>query len=237
MNYITIFETANGGQAAGKLDISKTSIDSIIEYAEDNVPGLYIDIPDFEKNVKLAQSKSKIGYTKRKDMPVLTSKDIHQFQSRLMIGSIDIKHPLAPGTDPSDLFPSDLNKSTGKQWLINGLQDGDKQDDIVTVKHEKVKISNLKPIQEQIYADKSINSIYNETKGITIKSTTSFIQNKTFFIVSSDHFILDGHHRWLSGMLIDPNMKVNVMSVDLPIKELLPLMLSYTDAIGNKRNS
>jgi hypothetical protein len=88
-----------------------------------------------------------------------------------------------------------------------------------------------------MYVDKSVNSMYNESKSITVKSTTSFISSKTTFITSSDGFILDGHHRWLAGMLIDPSMKVKVIAIDLPIDELLPLMLSYTDAIGNERNN
>jgi hypothetical protein len=60
--------------------------------------------------------------------------------------------------------------------------------------------------------------------------------NKTFFITSADNFIIDGHHRWLSGIVLDPNLKVNTLSIDLPIKDLLPMAIAYGDAIGNKRN-
>jgi hypothetical protein len=60
--------------------------------------------------------------------------------------------------------------------------------------------------------------------------------NKTFFITSADNFIIDGHHRWLSGIVLDPNLKVNTLSIDLPIKDLLPMATAYGDAIGNKRN-
>ena len=54
------------------------------------------------------------------------------------------------------------------------------------------------------------------------KGSKNFIQNKSFFVVSGDNFIIDGHHRFLSALLIDPNMKINALSIDLPIKKLLP---------------
>ena len=37
-------------------------------------------------------------------------------------------------------------------------------------------------------------------------------------------------------VLINPKIKVNCLKIDLPIRELLPLTLAYTDAIGNVRN-
>jgi len=56
------------------------------------------------------------------------------------------------------------------------------------------------------------------------------------FIMSKDLYIIDGHHRFLSGVLLDPNMQINALIIDLPIAKLLPLTLSYSDAVGNKRN-
>jgi len=43
--------------------------------------------------------------------------------------------------------------------------------------------------------------------------------------------------RAYGSILIDPNMKVNALSIDLSIKKLLPLSLAYGDAIGNTRNA
>lgn len=54
--------------------------------------------------------------------------------------------------------------------------------------------------------------------------------------MSKDRYIIDGHHRFLTGMLIDPKMKVNVLMIDMPISELLPSSLDYSDTIGNVRN-
>jgi hypothetical protein len=55
-------------------------------------------------------------------------------------------------------------------------------------------------------------------------------------IVSKDNFILDGHHRWLCGMLIDPMIELKTIVIDLPKERLMKLLLSYSDALGNERN-
>ena len=55
-------------------------------------------------------------------------------------------------------------------------------------------------------------------------------------MVSKDDRIIDGHHRFLSAVLVDPAIQVTALEIDLPIKDLLPLTLAYTDAIGNVRN-
>ncbi len=67
------------------------------------------------------------------------------------------------------------------------------------------------------------------------KKSLDFVRS-SYLITSSDHYILDGNHRFLSAMLSDPATKVNILAIDLPIKTLLPMMLSYSDAIGNTRN-
>ena len=61
-------------------------------------------------------------------------------------------------------------------------------------------------------------------------------KKENIYIVSSDNRIIDGHHRFLTSVLIDPRLKVNVLKIDMPIKKLLELTLAYTDAIGNVRN-
>jgi hypothetical protein len=59
----------------------------------------------------------------------------------------------------------------------------------------------------------------------------------TFFIASEDGYIIDGHHRWLAGVLTDPDIKARVLTIDLPLKDLLPMSLAFSDAVGNKRNA
>lgn len=103
----------------------------------------------------------------------------------------------------------------------------------IKTKYMKVEVGSLHPIQQQIYISKSIDAIAQ----FGIKKSLQFLKDKkTITIMSKDRYIIDGHHRFLTGMLIDPKMKVNVLMIDMPISELLPSTLDYSDSIGNVRN-
>ena len=220
-----------GGESAGSMELDATSVEDASKFA-DKI-GLKNDLPDFVSNYKKAKKIVSIGRTKRKDMPVINDDDVKKFQARLEKGEIDIRKPFAKDTSVKNPFPAGLSGMKAKDFLKNGLKDGSRNDDIVGVTIKTVMVKNLKPIQKQIYFDKSAKA----TAQFGVEGTTNFLKNKTFFITSKDNFIIDGHHRFLSAMLVDPNMKVHALSVDLPIKELLPLSLSYGDSIGNKRNA
>lgn len=226
---IKILESQTG-QAAGKLELVKINLETAIDHI-DKIGGSVDAIPNFEKNFKLAQSKASIGKTRRKDMPVITDVDVKKFQQRLKDGHIDIHKPFSDDTSPSDPFPEGLSGKDAEKFLKSGLRDGSKTDDMVKVSMKKETVKNLKPIQKQIYFDKAVGEMFK----YGIEPTRSFLQ-KTTFITSSDNFIIDGHHRFIMAILLDPNITVNCLVVDLPINKLLPMAVAYGDAIGNKRN-
>jgi hypothetical protein len=227
-----------GGQKAGKLEIVKTPLEKAKEYAiplfEKFGRNLYEEIPNFDENYLFAQKMAKLGTTKRKDMPVLTDEDVDELETRLKNGYIDVNKPLAKDIKFKDPFPQGLSGKEAEKWLEKGLEvhDGSGKDDKVKVTREKVPVGDLKPIQQQIYFDKSIEGIAQ----FGAKSSKDFMKS-TNFIASSDNNIIDGHHRWLASLLLDPAMKVKVMKLHLPIKKLLPVTLAYSDAIGNERNA
>jgi len=227
-------ETLGGGATAGVLEIHSTSIARAVEYAQNVLGDKYDEIGKFASNYKFAQSQASQGWARRKDMPVITSRDIHEFQNRLQQGFIDLKAPFAPGTNKSKPFPSGLKGDYAKQWLQNGLAkfDGSPSDDRIKVESRRLAVGILKPIQKQIYVDKSINAMNRDT----LAGTKNFLSTQTIYITSSDNYIIDGHHRYLSAMLLNPKMNVQTMAINLPIKELLPMAVAYGDAIGNKRN-
>jgi len=219
------------GEKAGKLELVSTSLEKARSYAEKI--GILDDIPNFDKNYKIAQKQAGKGKTQRKDMPVIDDSDVRAFQTRLKNGEIDIVKPFAKSTNIKNPFPQGLSGYNAKDFLDRGLKDGEKGDDVVQLTIKKVPAKVLKPIQKQIYFGKSADA----TAEFGVERSTKFLTGKTFYITSKDNFIIDGHHRYLSAMLIDPNMKVNTLSIDLPISKLLPLSLGYGDAIGNKRNA
>jgi hypothetical protein len=93
-------------------------------------------------------------------------------------------------------------------------------------------VRDLQPIQAQIYADKSIDG----TMSHGIESTRQFLQGAHLF-VSKELHILDGHHRWLSGMLIEPSLEVPLFVVDEEEMDALRDTLAYSDAAGHGRNA
>lgn len=223
----------SGGQAKGSLEIHSTSVEKAAVYASMILGDKFKELPNFNVNYKLAKERASYGWALRRDMPVITSRDVHEFQNRLQQGFIDLKAPFAPGTGRNP-FPTGLSGKQAEQWLENGLAkyDGDANDDRVTVKSKRVEVGSLKPIQKQIYVDKAVAML---ARG-TLDSTRSFLQNQTTYITSSDGYIIDGHHRYLAAILLNPNMKVQTIAIDLPIKILVKLALAYGDSIGNKRN-
>lgn len=229
-------EDANkGGQQPGKLEMDRITLDTARAYAEamfqSHDRSLDDQLPEFDQNFLLAQNKTKIGRTRRRDMPVINDNQVRQFQNRLKNGRIDINKPLAPGTNPRNPFPEGLSGEQANDFIKNGLRDQNIQDDKIKVSSVKMPVKDLKPIQLQIYFDKSIGA----TAQFGVPATRSFLQ-KSLMIMSADNYIIDGHHRWLSSLLVDPGLRVSGIKIDLPIAQLLPVSLAYGDAIGNQRN-
>ena len=227
------------GQDVGKMELVKTDVTKAAIYGSKafTVYGrdMEEEIPNFSTNYPFAQKQAGTGSTQRKDMPVIDESDVKTFQARLSDGYIDINKPFGAKSHAKNPFPDGLSGAQAQQWLEDGMKknDGDANDDKVSLKKVKVTVGNLKPIQKQIYFDKSIEGCAE----FGYKGTVDFLTKHSTFIISADNYIIDGHHRYLSGILLNPKMKVTCIMIDLPIKELLPLTLSYSDAIGNKRNA
>lgn len=220
-----------GGMSAGKIEIHSATVDALRKFAESNGYDLDKLISNFDNNFKIAKDKTKIGKIQRKDMPVIDNSQVTQFQNRLSNGYIDIKKPFADDTDSKNPFPDGLSGAEAKSFLKNGLKDNNKEDDIIGTKLVKIPVKNLKPIQKQIYADKALNSVLKR-----IKNAKNYFEN-TLYVASGDNYIIDGHHRFLSTLFYDPTLKVKVLKVNLPLKQLMPLSTSYGDALGNVRNA
>ena len=227
------------GKTAGKLELVSTDVVKARKFATDifkqNGWDIDVEMPNFFKNYKVAQSIAGSGKAKRNQMPTIDAKDVKDFQLRLSRGYIDINAPHAKETDANNPFPEGLSGNQAERWLQNGLpqHDGAKPtDDVIKVTKKSVPVKNLKPIQKQIYFDKSIKKIARWGT-----ETSKKFMKKTTFIVSNDSFIIVGHHRYLSAMLVDPTQQVNTITIDLPMRILLPLALAYGDARGNQRNA
>ena len=231
-------DAQKGGQTPGKLEVDQIDLHVARAFAETIFKSFKRDLdeqlPDFDQNFLLAKKLTGYGKTQRRDMPVINDNQVREFQQRLKDGSLDVERPFAPGTNANNPFPEGLSGAEAEEWLENGLPHKDKgpaSDDAVKVSSVKIAAKDLRPIQKQIYFDKSLTA----TAEFGVASAKAFLQ-KSLMIMSSDNHIIDGHHRWSSALLIDPRMMMAGVKIDLPIAKLLPLATAYGDAIGNKRN-
>ena len=131
-----------------------------------------------------------------------------------------------------------LGKYKRNQMPVIRSDDYDKFQEYLTSKGIKSKIvkitvEKLKPSQRQIYLAQIVANIHKN--GLT--NTLKWITSQSLFIVSKDNFIIDGHHRFASAILINPKTKVRGLIVDLPQAELLKIALHFSDKVAkNTRN-
>lgn len=94
-----------------------------------------------------------------------------------------------------------------------------------------IPVYKLKPVQKEIYLDKSAKDILKHGE----YRTKVYLRNHSTITVSKDLFIVDGHHRWLSAMLINPKMSIKVFQIGLAFTELYRPMIAYSNALQNTR--
>lgn len=227
-----------GGESAGKKEIAKTTLEEAVAYFKKKLDkmeySLDVELPHFEENYTLLRKLVlNHGSEKRIDMPVISWKQVKQFQQSLIDGHIDIKKPYNKELKKLlGKFPKKLKSDEGKLWLKAGLDDGSTDDDKINATFENIAVKNLKPVQEQIYLSKVIDNyekygIPHDTHKLTIKT----------LIITKDNEIIDGHHRWTTMMITDPELKAHVLKVDLDLETLLQVSKTYGVSMGNKQNS
>lgn len=90
----------------------------------------------------------------------------------------------------------------------------------------------LRPIQRQIYFDKSVDI----TAKNGIQSTRDWLLKRHIFTTYHGE-ILDGHHGWLSGMLIGPeDTSLLQFKMRMPLEDVLPFLRHFSDRHGRVRN-
>lgn len=97
----------------------------------------------------------------------------------------------------------------------------------ISVKQETVSALSLKPTQKEVSAKKS-GQIYGAMKNGQFRE-----ENR--LTVSSDNFVLDGHHRWGASTAMAFHVKgvtIGIDRVDMPMRELLADATAWTQAAG-----
>lgn len=233
------FEASEGGF---KLNVATTPVDEAYAYAkgefekrgkrmEDYIPHFYESYESLQESCKTAIDVPRI------EMPVIDPEQLNLFQKSLMAGQLDVNRPYAKGRtelySPKDLF-GDTERAM--QYLYLGLQDGIITDDVVEAQMVRNSVGLLRPTQSQIWLEKLIRNIIQfgnpQEDGLGAYNQDSIIVDKTLAI-SSDGYILDGHHRYGQIVLVNPGLRVRTLQINLPIRTLLKVATPYGNAIGN----
>ena len=86
-----------------------------------------------------------------------------------------------------------------------------------TFSKESVPARSLTPVQNEFSKDGVMRAMQKELSGVGDKP----------LIISSDNYIMDGHHRWLVAVNGGKGGVLNVFRVSLPGRELLDLLLKF----------
>jgi len=221
-------------EAAQGYNVFTTPLDQARAYSEETMAAagkdLDTEIPDFDPNYTTMQGKKKyVKNIPRIMMPVIEPKDIKKFEASLAKGHIDIFVPEAQTMLQSKFPDRFVSRVEAAEWLTLGFQDGDPHDDVVKAQITRVEASKLKPLQDEIWLTNIIPNIIK----FGVAQQGSPVTEATL-IISSDHYIIDGHHRTAQAWLGDPSLKMKVLLVPLSIDELLEVARSYGAALGNK---
>ena len=228
-----LFESS--GEAPGKKEVLKTSTKDAIKYFSKKLDtNIEEEIENFSKNYKLLRAKLNVhGSEPRKDMPVISYKQVKNFQKHLTDGFLDIKAPFNKEIENLiGKFPDSLSDTQKEMWRKAGTGDGSHEDDIVDATITEIAAQDLKPVQEQIYLSK----VKDNFKKKGIPHSGHLTTTKTL-IVDKNNMIIDGHHRWTAIMIADPSIKMKVLKVDLDMNILIQVSKTFGVSLGNKQNS
>jgi len=115
-----------------------------------------------------------------------------------------------------------LNTGDNKKTILQGKLDGDKRDDVVTIKTVKPSAVQLKPSQDTVYPDQSIGMLITAPP-LRDQILSGSVSAESMFI-SADGYIIDGHHRWSATHALNPKAKLIATQINLPIKVALPVL-------------
>ena len=100
-----------------------------------------------------------------------------------------------------------------------------------SIQNDRARVRDLIPLQRQIYVDKSLQGIAKYTVAGSIAGIEA-----THLVISSDDHIIDGHHRWLSAMLLEPDAHVPVWRADAVASQIFNEFIAFSDAEQKIRN-
>lgn len=139
-----------------------------------------------------------------------------------------------PNKIPQDKFPLQLSAvkaELAKQLTSSGADgvDGGNQDDVVGVNKADFACSDLAPSQTSMNIDKAWQFALSMMNGTMPGSGGPGGDLNSF--ISSDNYIMDGHHRWIATGMVDPSAQLKGYQVNLPGQKLVAVLNTVTKGL------
>lgn len=140
-----------------------------------------------------------------------------------------------PGKMDPARFPkklSQVDKEKATKYVDSGDFDGQKDDDVILVSNASFATSALKPSQSSMNIEKALAFALH-----MMSKTSPFSDGPGGDLdafISSDGFIMDGHHRWVATAMVNPGAKIGGFQVDFPGDKLIAVLNALTKGEFNK---
>jgi hypothetical protein len=121
---------------------------------------------------------------------------------------------------------SSVNQELADKLVKSGLHDGDPNDDIIAVGPGNYAAADLNPSQTSMDVHKAWHFALGMANGTMYGSDGPGGDIGAF--VSSDNYIMDGHHRWIATAMVKPGAPIKGIKVEFPGAQLVPVLNAAT---------
>jgi hypothetical protein len=142
-----------------------------------------------------------------------------------------VKEEANPKLVDPEIFPQKLSQvhpTQAKSVSNSGQADGVSPEDVIPVEHKPqgvAPVQQLKPSQSSMNIPKAMAFVVNM---LWPGNTGMQAGGDLGAFISSDNYIMDGHHRWVATAMIDPSLSVGGYLVDFPGEQLVAILNTMT---------
>ena len=162
----------------------------------------------------------------------MTKKKISKRLIERLVRKMLLENPAANFNNarlPKDL--SDVDPEMAKVVTTGGAKDGNPEDDKIATAHKPdgvAPVGELKPSQSSMNIEKAMAFVLNMLWDGNQKLNPG---GDLGAFISSDNFIMDGHHRWVATAMIDPTKSVGGYKVEFPGEQLVAILNTMTKGL------
>jgi len=165
------------------------------------------DIQKYKMRVTGATEESARSQAERTTKGIEAAADICKMTPPVCEGNLGIERKDMPQ------FDEEANPNVIQEYLDSFRKQG------VKVTDKRMAVGQLKATQKEINAEKVKGMVEAHEKHL--KGEGKWSPGKGAIVVSSDGYVLDGHHRWAALLDHDPANEMHVHHVDASIRDLL----------------